>query len=201
MNGDIEKRIYELLGVNIFRKYILFTWEKIANLLHIPIGYRIENLSIDAIKEYKFNTKMFALAHIASFSICLPFCFTLKGFLYNVLLNGYCIMVQRYNYIRIRQIEDKYAKHQKLKEQRQKKLAEEKKQEQENILSQKRVNELIALLNPIIPTVDISSSNESLIKVTNARAYLNKTQDVNPLNPNYWFDYGQEKVLAKRKSF
>ncbi len=124
MDRDLEKKIYELLGVNVFRKYVLFTWEKIAGFFHLPIGYRLDDMSIDGIKAYKNRTKSFALAHVFCFFICLPFLYGPLSWIYNIFLNLYCIIVQRYNYIRIEEIEEKYVKYQNLKEKREKRQRE-----------------------------------------------------------------------------
>ena len=107
-NKNVEMCIYELLGVNIFRKYILFTWEKIAKLIKLNVEYRIDKLNIEGLNNYKKNIISFAMVH----SILLFFIFVqsiishkaLSYNLFNILLNSYCVMTQRYNYIRINQL-------------------------------------------------------------------------------------------------
>lgn len=110
-NKSIEMRIYELLGVNLFRKYILFSWEKIAKILHIPIKYRLSNLSTNAVTDYKIATFCFSVIHGALLFIYIIDCISIKGSISNYLfayfLNSYCIMTQRYNYLRIKRIENK----------------------------------------------------------------------------------------------
>lgn len=192
MNRDVEKKIYECLGVNVFRKYVLFTWEKIAGLFHLPIGYRMEDLSIDAIKNYKSRTKAFTIAHIIAFFIMIPMCFNPLSWMYNILINFYCIIVQRYNFLRIKEVEEKFEKLQALKMKRQKRLENKDK----NTLSLEKVNELINLL---------SNSSEYPDLVT---CETNKTADIkpfrmdSPLDPNYWSNQNQEseKALIRKAS-
>ena len=101
-------RIYELLGVNIFRKYILFTWEKIAKSINIDVGYRIDKLNIEGLINYKHNIIGFTIAHsillldifVESIIYHMPLSYNLFG----IILNSYCIMTQRYNYIRMKQL-------------------------------------------------------------------------------------------------
>ena len=108
---NIEKKIYECLGVNIFRRYVLFTWEKIAKLIKLNIGYRIKDGSVDSLKNYKFQSKGFAIAHaillviVIITGLCLPS--TLVWWIINIGLNAYCVMVQRYTHIRINALLEK----------------------------------------------------------------------------------------------
>ena len=107
---SIEMRIYELLGVNIFRKYILFTWEKIAKLLRLPIGYRLDELSVEGCMRYKMMTKAFAIAHLimypclAIYAILLNPTAPLWHIMLWTILNTYCIITQRYTTLRINRI-------------------------------------------------------------------------------------------------
>ena len=107
---NIEMKIYEWLGVNIFRKYVLFTWEKIANFLDIDIGYRIKDMSIGSLKKYKTLSKGFAISHAAVLTLFIVLAIikhtTVIYWVVNMGLNLYCIMVQRYNHIRINHIID-----------------------------------------------------------------------------------------------
>lgn len=105
-----EKKIYEHLGVNIFKKYVLFGYEKLLKLLKLNkyVGYRLNKLAIDEIKNYKTTSIGFAVAHISS-TIVLALIFiamgaTIPAWILNIAFNLYCIMVQRYNIIRINEI-------------------------------------------------------------------------------------------------
>ncbi len=111
-----EKRIYELLGVNIFRKYVLFVWEKIWKLMHLEkcIGYRINDKTIDGLKDYKYQLKLFAISHIVDLGILIVTgILTSQGivwWIFSIGLNAYCIMTQRYTHIRINEILEKHNK-------------------------------------------------------------------------------------------
>ena len=107
-NKNVEMRIYELLGVNIFRKYILFTWEKIAKSINIDVGYRIKKLNIEGVINYKKYIIGLTITHsillLDIFVQCIIYHKALSDFLFSILLQSYCIMTQRYNYIRMKQL-------------------------------------------------------------------------------------------------
>lgn len=109
---NIEKKIYEILGVNIFRKYVLFTWDKLWKPIGGAPGYRIKNNTINDIEEYKTTAKGFAYVHfwISIDIIGLYFfhCIPKSSLILHLILNPYCIMTQRYTCIRINEILEKY---------------------------------------------------------------------------------------------
>ena len=124
---DIEKKIYELLGVKIFRKYVLFTYDKLWKPFGGAPGYRIKNKTINDIEGYKSQAKGFAIAHfgLLIFIVGIYYFFhaiTESGFIIQLILNPYCIMTQRYNCIRIDEILEKYKALEKTKEEKQKLL-------------------------------------------------------------------------------
>jgi len=108
---NIEKKIYECLGVNIFRRYVLFTWEKITKLIKLDVGYRIKDGSVDSLIDYKTLSKGFAIGHslllliIIIAGVCSPH--DIYWWITNVGLNTYCVMVQRYTHIRINELLEK----------------------------------------------------------------------------------------------
>ena len=124
---DIEKKIYELLGVNIFRKYFLFTYEKLWKPFGGTPGYRIKNKTINDIEGYKSQAKGFAIAHFI-FLICVVGIYyffhvlTELQLITQLILNPYCIMTQRYNCIRINEILEKHKALEKRKEEKQRLL-------------------------------------------------------------------------------
>ena len=60
---NIEKKIYECLGVNIFRKCLLVI-DKLAKLLHLDIEYKINNKTIEGLEEFKSKKKLLGTTHI-----------------------------------------------------------------------------------------------------------------------------------------
>jgi len=100
-----EKRLYECLGVNYFRKYVLCSWEKICKLFNLNLGYRVNDFTMKSIKMYKRQIVSFSIAHLACFLFLTLFgIFKSANIIFwmvNIGLNSYCLMVQRYNYIRI----------------------------------------------------------------------------------------------------
>lgn len=125
---NIEKRVYETLGVNIFRKYVLFMIEKIIKVN----VYRIQNKTVDGIKDYKLFSKIYAISH--TFYLILFFNIEVSSFLefliwiLAIMVNSYCVMTQRYNHIRINETIEKYEELMKRREER-------KQQEQTNELT------------------------------------------------------------------
>lgn len=116
---NIEKKTYELLGVNFFRKYILFTWDTLLTPIGGAPGYRIDKLTIKGIEEYKSTTKLFARAHFWMMmgTISLYFLnWVPESFLIcNIIVHLQCIMTQRYTYLRINEILEKHKRLEKRK--------------------------------------------------------------------------------------
>ena len=126
---NIEMRIYELLGVKIFRR-IAFAirdnlWtlsnlkmpkeERKYYLYHTASNYNLGKVkSLEDIKKFKKLLYLNAGVHIFGLSLCIPFVLKIVGgtaYLSTTIItftcigiNLYCIMLQRYNNIRINQI-------------------------------------------------------------------------------------------------
>lgn len=126
-NKNLEMKIYELLGVKIFRKMAF----SLASILNLPLkltmtkeewkeynnktsNYNIGKVKdLDDVKKYKkqmyFNTSV----HIFSLLLCMVY-LSLVGinafFIIMTLINTYCIMLQRYNIIRLNKVVKKFSK-------------------------------------------------------------------------------------------
>lgn len=111
---NLEKKIYECLGVNIFRKYILFSWEKICGLLDFDPDYRVEDRTINGLKRYKDTSKAFAISHLITMIITVIVLSVIKAslgiYITNCLIHSYCIMTQRYIHIRINELIERLEK-------------------------------------------------------------------------------------------
>lgn len=122
---NIEKKIYESLGINFFRKYILFSWEKICKIFNFDPGYRIASKNIKGLKKYKKLSIGFANSHLLVIVLAIILGIlnqaSIVFFIVHILINSYCIMTQRYNIIRIDEIIEK---HNKLEKNKTKKLIE-----------------------------------------------------------------------------
>ncbi len=104
-NEKVEKKIYEYLGVNLFRKYVLFNWEKVLKKFNFDCSYHIDKLDYDSIKNYKEIMKSYAIAHLITMIVASFFLIdVIPVLVLNIILNGYCIMTQRYNTIRANDI-------------------------------------------------------------------------------------------------
>src|SRR5574344_2485895 len=131
-NKNSEMMIYELLGVKIFRKMIFGLRDIISYPLTIgmnkekkhdflynkPTNYNIGMInSLEDIKKFKKQLYMNASIHICGLLLCMPNLFimicgviSLRIAIINLIfifINLYCIMLQRYNCIRINQIINK----------------------------------------------------------------------------------------------
>lgn len=128
MRGKItEKRIYELLGVNLFRKYILGGYQALFNKIFFITGltkryglkdmYKMRNFSTEGLKSYKKWSKVYAIEHICSFIIQgtvlvlkTPRTFLICWLSLAMIIDVYATMTQRYHHIRINKILEKMNK-------------------------------------------------------------------------------------------
>lgn len=178
-NKNIEMRIYELLGVNIFRKYILFTWEKIAKLIKLDVGYRLDKLNIEGLNNYKINIILFAIGH----SLVIFFIFVqsiishkaLSDNLFSILLNSYCIMTQRYNYVRINQLIEKMTK----RYERQKDEIKEELRKEDSLLLEHTYKIVDKKERETSITFDDLIANANIEQLKQYREYLAHFQSIN----------------------
>ena len=147
---NIEKKIYEILGVNFFRKYILFSWEKLCKLVNFDPCYRLDKKTLGGLKQYKSTCEVFAITHttclIVTCILCLIASVSIIYWINIILLHGYCIMTQRYNIIRINEVIEKYEK-----------------------LEKKKIEKLIDNNNKIIENI---SEMRNKLKPSNENKYL-----------------------------
>lgn len=141
-NKNLEMKIYELLGIKIFRKmafvlaYIIslpkkrkMTKEEWENYNNKTSNYNIGKVKdLDDVKKYK--KQMYLNASIHTFGLFLCIVDLLLGgldafFIIMTLINVYCIMLQRYNIIRLNKVIKKfYPKYEHQKEEIKKELIE-----------------------------------------------------------------------------
>lgn len=112
--GDVELKIYELLGVKYFR-FLVFKLEKIIHHKDKMknINYHVKKINIDEITSFKKYLYYNGYIHVRNLIflfiillISLNFInlFFLIVIVLELIKNAYCVMLQRYNYIRINQI-------------------------------------------------------------------------------------------------
>lgn len=159
---NIEMKIYEILGVKEFKKMAFYLRDSIFHLIFFKINKEKRNEmlynnpsnyimkkghGLQDVKDFKKKLFFNFSIHFLSLIMCLTnFLMIIKGnssilfIITNVLcsiINIYCIMLQRYNYIRLNQI----LKRGKIREQKQKDiLCEKLKNEISNDLVHKIVN-------------------------------------------------------------
>lgn len=141
-NKNLEMKIYELLGVKIFRK-IAFS---LASIISLPkkrkmtkeewenYNNKTSNYNIGKVKDLddvkKYKKQMYLNASIHTFGLFLCIVDLLLGgldafFIIMTLINVYCIMLQRYNIIRLNKVIKKfYPKYEHQKEELKKELIE-----------------------------------------------------------------------------
>ena len=125
-NKNLELKIYEILGVKIFRKLVMkllyFCAYPYFILLKIPKEKRKKILyntpsnyfmkkgnALQDLKDFKKQLYFNAGIHIIVLIIILTILYTnIFVDIPFIILNLYCIMLQRYNYIRINQVINKH---------------------------------------------------------------------------------------------
>lgn len=126
---NIELKIYELLGVKAFRKLVFKLFyisiipytrhmtreERYNSIYNTPSNYNMKKgHGIQDLRDFKKQLLLNAGIHIFSLIACIPSflnviggtatLFTTIQTLFLVTINTYCIMLQRYNQIRINQV-------------------------------------------------------------------------------------------------
>lgn len=108
MRRNIEKKIYEYLGVNIFRKVLLLL-DSFLKIFHVDMRYKINNKTIEGLKDFRKGKVALGIVHIEMISLSIGILFINPVYwLFYVILNIYCVMLQRYDYIRVDEIIKKY---------------------------------------------------------------------------------------------
>lgn len=108
-NPDLIKRIYKMLGVSIFRKFLMiFFWGKAKNRKNFFSGKR------DGIEGMMHETKQAEFGHVGAFVVVFVLSFPiglnagLTSFviitIFNVLGNFYPVILQRHHRIRLQRI-------------------------------------------------------------------------------------------------
>ena len=111
--GNVELKIYEILGVKIFR-FLVFKLEKIIHHKDKMqnINYHVKRINVDEFESFKKYLYYNGFIHVRNLIflfviLLLSLNFTNPIFLVILILefikNTYCVMLQRYNYIRINQ--------------------------------------------------------------------------------------------------
>jgi hypothetical protein len=109
-----QGKIYTLLGVLIYRKFLVCThWEKLSQKAN-PV-----KKSLEALRKYEHATRVSEFGHtlialvVLVFTVYVSMKYSAKEavwlFLFNILLNIYPIMVQRYNRPRVQRVLQKAA--------------------------------------------------------------------------------------------
>ena len=209
-NNNIEMKIYEILGVKIFKKIVL----KIGNLclklfltkderddFSKTTNYKMGKVSdLDDIKNYKKQIYFNAIVHIIG--VCLGLTtFSYKiGFINTILvvLNAYCVMLQRYNIIRINKVVNKFSlKYEEEKSQMKKELSNTDKLLKEHtykIINNKNKEKEITFEELIN-----KSSLSELKKYRECLNYFEKVKDVKVNSFDYPIDTNKTLKLEIKK--
>ena len=118
----MEMKFYELIGVKQWKKFVLWI---MALFIRNPKerrggNYYLEKINLGSIKKFKKQLHFNASIHIVGAILCLSFIvmnllseqISIVSTVIQVLiliLNLYCIMLQRYNWLRIKKILDRAA--------------------------------------------------------------------------------------------
>lgn len=135
-NKNLELRIYEILGVKIFKKMVFELLYSLSFFVTFKLSRKERKNIIDSmpsnyvmkkgnrlqdLKNFKkailFNTGLHTLGFTTSMYsiiktiIFFPTTFSVICFLFLIIVNLYCLMLQRYNWVRINEVINKFAPH------------------------------------------------------------------------------------------
>ena len=122
----MEMKFYEKLGIRKWKKFLLWFMSKIIrNPEKRKGGYYLADISLEAAKKYRKTLLINALIHIwcsIIFSLIIiniimvwiilkriSFFFLMICSILGLIINLYCVMMQRYNWLRIKRILTKVA--------------------------------------------------------------------------------------------
>lgn len=112
----MEKKIYEMLGIRQWKKFLLWIMLKIVrnpnNFRHMS-NYYLESYNINAVRNFKKMLWVNGLIH--TLGIILGILSMIKNgvsitMIIFLLINIYCLMLQRYNWIRIKKVLSRIAR-------------------------------------------------------------------------------------------
>ncbi len=216
---DIEKKFYEIIGIKKFKKmafklrnflynpfvYILEKWVKddsfkVDDISTVNYNLQMGN-GIQSLKDFKNMLLYNGFVHAIGVIACMPaLILILKDFhivlflilLPPLLVNLYCVMLQRYNHIRINEVIEKHEEYEKLKEKR-----EERKRER---ALAKEYGELLQYFNKFSQSSEVSTPSKTTdfnrvvrTRKFNASAVMENREFVIP-------NFSEEKVLTKKIS-
>ena len=186
---SVELKVYELLGVKQFRK-LVFLLEKLIHFRDKGVNqnYHISNYSLDEIKKFKKFLFYNGRIHIQnSFWIVIGIILELIFIGNNVILtsvlceelirNLYCIMLQRYNYIRMNDLENKII------DKKTNKITEIVKKENENNYKKEKSSNIEIVKCSVCDEKSDMFANLSIGELKSLKQYLiQKSQDDNVCN-------------------
>ncbi len=108
-NKKIEEKIYEFMGIKYFKKIIISLGKIITkdNASLKENNYFLHRLSVNSINNFKKNgIRKNIIIHLTGVLLSIVGMLFTPTFLYVFLLlsNLYCVMLQRYNYIRVNKV-------------------------------------------------------------------------------------------------
>ncbi len=107
--NNIELRIYELLGVKVVQKIVLVNAKYILHAMkgnETPGNYFIGKLTYENMNVYKKGIFANSAIHVLGALLCIAKLFPVVSTAYIVgaILNLYLVMLQRYNYIKLKRV-------------------------------------------------------------------------------------------------
>lgn len=201
-NKNVEMRIYELLGIKTFRKmafalrdkiWILFTLkmskeERKEYLYHTASNYNLGKVkSLEDVKKFKKQLFINSGIHVWGLSLCLRnFLKVIGGTaslstaiinLTCIGINLYCIMLQRYNGIRINQLIEKMTP----RYERQKDAIKEELRKEDSLLLEHTYKIVDKKERETSITFDDLIANANIEQLKQYREYLAYFQNINQL--------------------
>lgn len=171
----VEEKIYEFIGIKQFKKLVVWIGKKVRGNQKISKedNYFLHKLTTDGVKDFKkYGIKVNTLIHLGvlPFFISRIFTTSSKIFIPLYILGGvtnlYCVILQRYNTIRLNRIYKKMQEREERKSnQKTEALKEQKSKLKQNELNHK-IKHLKALKNELINQQNIEQDNYKIKKLS-----------------------------------
>ncbi len=218
-NKSVEMRIYELLGVKQFRKLAFFFRDKIWILFTLKMtkeerknflyktasNYNLGKIeSLEDVEKFKKSLYFNAGVHLIALLKCIPsFLQAISGTFYigstiiislAILINLYCIMLQRYNFIRINQV----IKKMRPRYERQLNEIKEELRKEDSLIPDHSYKIIDKNKNEKIITFEQLLDDANISKLKEIRDYLSKFQMLNKL-AEFYDDKNSDMVIPMKK--
>lgn len=217
MDKDLEIKLYEKLGVKFFKKIIMLIYKVIIkticllkksqekdDVIKYQTNYSIGAInSVDDLKRFKKNLYFNSSIHIIALIPCITVLFIATSIFTTInaiictIINIYCIILQRYNYIRLdNTISKATTLENKQKSTLQESIIEEKLTKDISIsILEKSKEEKQISFEEFLNVASVKELKDFQTYLLNAKKNITEDQTTN-YYPSAYYSFGQKQVLA-----